>query len=214
MIKAAIFDMDGVLVDTMEAHFYAWIRFFEGIGFKGFDKQKYKEFIGMQTSEIMAIYKEKYGLDIDVEKDSRKKEGLVDISKISSYPNVKAALEKLKKKGFKLAVATSAMGQVRDARLSQFDLNKYFDDFVCSDDVVHSKPDPGIFLAAAKKLHVLPKDCVVVEDAVTGIMAAKAAGMKCIAITTTFSRKRLKQADADLIVDDIIDVTSENISKL
>ena len=78
-------------------------------------------------------------------------------------------------------------------------LESYFDLFVSGDLVQHSKPAPDIFLYAAKKLDISPEDCVVIEDAASGVKAAKNAGMKCVAITTTHTAELLEEAD--LVID-------------
>jgi len=211
LIKAIIFDMDGVLIDTFEAHFHAWQKFMKHKGISKFERRNYLESIGMQTRELLLKYKNSFGLNTEnIEKDTLLKESMIDISEISLYPHVKETLDILKNNGFKLALATSAIGVDLKDRVERYNFNENFDAFVCSDEVKFSKPHPEIFLKAAKKLKISLDKCVVIEDAITGIIAAKKAGMKAIALTTTFPKHKFEEMDKqfkpDLILNDIAEL--------
>jgi beta-phosphoglucomutase family hydrolase len=207
MIKAVIFDMDGTLVDTMEAHYHAWQKFLPTKGLNEFTKEIYLTFIGIQTKEIIQMLNKKYNLTMDPEKDRFVKEKLVDVNEISLYTGVKEMLQRLKKAGFKIGLGTSAIRKDMEDRLARYDLKQYFDAVVCCDDVALSKPHPDIFLLAAKKLKVHPKDCIVVEDALNGIIAAKKAGMDTIALTTTFKKEKIAEVKPDLILNNVSEIT-------
>lgn len=213
MIKAIIFDMDGTLVDTMEAHYHAWQKFLPTKGFNGFTKEIYYTFIGIQTKEIIQMLNEKYKLSMDPEKDRFVKEKLVDVNEISLYKGVKETLQRLKKAGFKMGLGTSAIREDMEDRMKRYDLKQYFDAFVCCDDVTLSKPHPDIYLLAAKKLKVHPKDCIVVEDALNGIVAAKKASMDTIALTTTFKKEKIAEVKPDIILNNVSEVTPAVIEK-
>ena len=93
-------------------------------------------------------------------------------------------------------------------------LERWFEASVCANDVTHCKPSPEIFLTAATRLGLQPEECIVFEDAVSGVEAAKAAGMKVVTITTTLPRERLEEAGADLIIDSFDEVNYEVLSNL
>ncbi|MBI4453562.1 HAD family phosphatase [Candidatus Woesearchaeota archaeon] len=206
MITTIIFDMDGVLVDTMKLHYTAWKKLLEEKGFKKFTKKLYLSFAGMKTVEILLVFKEKYGLNINPELDAKRKEELVDFSKMTLFSGVKNILIKLKKSGFKIGIATSASHHIMKRNLSLFGIDIYFDSFTTANDVVHSKPNPQIYLLAAKRLNSSPKECVVIEDAINGVISAKRAGMKCIGVTNTFQKQKLKEAGADYVVENLTEL--------
>lgn len=213
MIKGFIFDMDGVLIDTMEAHYHAWQKFFKIKKFNSFTKEMFLSFAGEQNKEILEGYKKRYNVDVNPDTDGSLKESLVDVSEFKIFQDVIQTLKKLKKH-FKLAVATSATEDIMRRNLSLFKLENYFYVFITASDVKFSKPNPDIFLKAAKKLKLNPKQCIVVEDAINGVKAAKSAGMKCIAVTNTFPREKLKKAGADLVVDKLSEINPDKIKNL
>lgn len=213
-IEAIIFDMDGVLVDTFEAHFHAWQKFLAAKNFKGFNRKIYYSFIGMQTSEILQMFRDKYHLDIDPDKDKYVKESMIDVNEISLFPKVKGTLVKLRKARFKIGLATSAIREDMLDRLDRYGIRSYFDSFTCSDEVTLAKPNPEIYLLAAKKLKVQPEKCIVVEDALNGIMAAKSAGMYTIALTTTFKKQSFDELKPDFIYDSIGEINVRDIKGL
>jgi beta-phosphoglucomutase len=210
MIRAVIFDMDGVLIDTIDAHFHAWQKYMEVKGFNNYSRELFNIGMGRQTRELLKDFKKKLGLNItDIEKDTLLKESLIDVNEISPFPGVFETLTLLKKK-FKLSLATSSIGVDLDDRRNRYNLNHYFDAFTCSDEVKLSKPHPEIFLKAAEKVNIPAIECVVIEDAVSGIIAAKKAGMKAIALTTTFHKDKFEEMDTefrpDLILNNIIEL--------
>ncbi|MBS3122516.1 HAD family phosphatase [Candidatus Woesearchaeota archaeon] len=216
MITTIIFDMDGVLVDTMKLHYTAWKKLLEEKGFKGFNKKIYLSFAGMKTVEILQMFKKKHNLKINPEQDAKRKEELVNFSKMALFSGVKPTLKELRKSGFKIGIATSASHHIMKRNLSLFGISAYFDSFTTANDVVHSKPNPQIYLLSAKKLNSSPKECVVIEDAVNGVIAAKKAGMKCMGITNTFPKQTLKEAGADYVVENVTELLTllEKINKI
>jgi len=108
-------------------------------------------------------------------------------------------LNLLKEDGFKMAVASSGTPENVEMLIKECNLTPFFSALTNGSEVLHSKPDPEIFLLASKKLGISPEKCIVVEDAPAGVQGAKGAGMKCIAITSTHKRDSLK--NADIIVD-------------
>ena len=117
---------------------------------------------------------------------------------LEPFPSVLNLIKDLKEK-YKIGLASSSSAKEIDFILTKLKIKKYFDIITSGEFVKKSKPEPDIYLETASKLVVKPENCLVFEDAVNGVKAAKAAGMKCIAITTSFGKKDLKEAD--LIID-------------
>jgi len=196
--KAVIFDVDGVLVDSVSLH---WLAYCEAIG-RGVDKMDILLREGMTAEEII---REIAGLEgSELKKAVKRKHEAFSKLRGGTGPNPKAldVVMKLKERGFKTAVAT---GTVRENVDNWFgDEIRLFEAVVTAGDCPKAKPDPGPYLMAAEKLGVPAEECVVIENAPLGVKAAKAAGMRCIAISSTLSAEYLKEAD--VIIDDIGDV--------
>jgi beta-phosphoglucomutase len=198
MIKAVLFDMDGVLVDSEELICKAAIRMFAESGLE-VKPEDFLPFVGAGENRYIGGVAEKHGFNIDITDSKRRTyEIYEDIAKqeLTPLPGVKEFISRCRKKGLKLAVATSAD---RVKMLVNFKCMKMtendFDGTVNGLQVERKKPFPDIYLEAAKKLAVLPSECLVVEDAINGIEAAKAAGARCLALTTSFPEAKLFLAD-------------------
>jgi len=187
LTKACIFDLDGVIVDTAHYHFLAWKRLADelGIRFTVEDNERLKGVSRMQSMEILLGLGNVALSQHDKETLANKKNTwFVDyverMMPEEIYPGVKALLEQLRKQGIKTGLASSS----KNAKtvIQRLHIESYFDVVVDGTMVVHSKPDPEIFLLAASKLGVDSKDCVVFEDAEAGVEAALAAGMKCVGV--------------------------------
>jgi len=187
LTKACIFDLDGVIVDTAHYHFLAWKRLADelGIRFTVEDNERLKGVSRMQSMEILLGLGNVALSQHDKETLANKKNTwFVDyverMMPEEIYPGVKALLEQLRKQGIKTGLASSS----KNAKtvIQRLHIESYFDVVVDGTMVVHSKPDPEIFLLAASKLGVASKDCVVFEDAEAGVEAALAAGMKCVGV--------------------------------
>lgn len=187
MTKACIFDLDGVIVDTAHYHFLAWKRLADelGIRFTEEDNERLKGVSRMQSMDILLSLGNVSLSQHDKETLANKKNTwFVDyverMMPEEIYPGVKALLEQLRKQGVKTGLASSS----KNARtvIQRLHIESYFDVVVDGTMIVHSKPDPEIFLLAASRLGVDSKDCVVFEDAEAGVEAALAAGMKCVGV--------------------------------
>lgn len=187
MIKACIFDLDGVIVDTAHYHFLAWKRLADelGVTFTLEDNERLKGVSRMKSLEIIL---EIGGLTLsDHTKEqmaNQKNTWFVDyvdrMMPEEIFPGVRQLITDLKSRGIKVALASSSKNAKTVIQLLH--LQNEFDAIVDGTMVVHSKPDPEIFLLAAHQLGVEPKLCVVFEDAEAGVKAALAAGMKCVGI--------------------------------
>jgi beta-phosphoglucomutase len=209
-----IFDLDGVLVDTGWAHKQSWYDLAEKEGYSMTDEFFYSTF-GMQNYQIIPMLLGRNATSEEIDRLSDWKEQRYrDIIKEKLVPaeGAKSLLIDLKKEGFRLAVGSSAPRANLELVLDCTDLRDYFDAYVTGQDVTRGKPAPDTFLKAAEKLSLNADRCVVVEDAVQGIEAGRAAGMAVVAITTTRSRADL--ARADIIVDSLTQLRARQFIEL
>jgi beta-phosphoglucomutase family hydrolase len=193
---AVIFDMDGTLVATTEADFLAWQKLFLEYG-KHLSYDSYFPLLGKKSIDVV---KEGLGLHGDpaLQAMHKKMEFFEDIIKeqgITTLPNAEIFLREIQAANIPMALATSSRKMKMQLVMEESGLGKYFSVFVTGEEVAHGKPHPEIFLLAAKRLNVDPSHCLVIEDAINGVAAAKAAGMKCIAITSTHEDVALIAAD-------------------
>jgi beta-phosphoglucomutase len=198
MLKAVLFDMDGVLVDTEELTFLAAQQMFEEHGI-AVTREDFRPYIGTGENSYIGNVARQYGFPVDIQRDKKRMYDLFGVlakGRLKALPGVQDFIKACRSKGLKLAVATSAdhvkmMINLRETGLDQ----ETFDVLVNGQEVRNKKPHPEIYLTTASKLGISPDECLVAEDAVNGIEAAKAAGMKCLAITNSFSGKELSKAD-------------------
>jgi len=198
MIKGVLFDMDGVLVDSEYYICNAAIMMFKELGIIA-SPEDFKPFTGMGENRYIGGVADNYGIIIDIEKvKARTYEIYQEIvrDKLLPLPGAYEFIEKCRKKGFKLALATSADRIKMEVNLKEIGLSgDIFDSIVSGIDVEQKKPFPEIYLRAAKNLGLEPNECLVVEDAISGIKAGKTAGCRCLALTTTFNAASLSEAD-------------------
>jgi beta-phosphoglucomutase len=212
--KGVIFDLDGVLIDTGEFHKQSWYDLAQKQGFDISDEIFYSTF-GMQNYQIIPILAGRNLPAEDIERLSEWKERRyreLAAGKLSLLAGAETLIDDLKHKGFPLAIGTSTPQVNVTFILEQIPALNCFDAFVTGEEVTKGKPQPDTFLRAAEKLSRAPNRCVVVEDAVQGVEAGKAAGMAVVAVTTTRRREDLKQAD--LIVDSLTQLKAEDFVKL
>ena len=188
MIKGVIFDLDGVLVSTDEMHYQAWKRLAQELHITGFTREDNRRQRGVSRMASLEIVLEKadrtYSEGEKIELAERKNgyylELLEEMDESSVLENVKDVLEKLKNGGLLLAVGSASKNA--PVILEKTGLMPYFDKISCGLDTTKSKPDPEVFLVAAKKLGLPPEECLVVEDSAAGIEAAAAGGMKSLGV--------------------------------
>ena len=207
-IQAIIFDMDGVLVDSEPVITKAARLALAEYGIAAQDAD-FHPFTGMGEDRFIGGVAEKYGVAYQLEMKRRTYEIYLQIvdREIGIYPGIPALLQALRARGLKTAVASSADAVKVRANLPAAGIETVLFDVLCSgEDVIHKKPAPDIFLLAAGRLEVPPEACVVIEDALSGIQAAKAAGMHCVAIATSFPSERLLAAGADAVLEQTRDL--------
>ena len=190
--------MDGVLVDSEPFICKAAMMMFAEQGVS-VSEENFIPFVGMGENRYLGGVAEKHGIRIDIQRDkARTYEIYAEIVKeqLKPLPGVHDFISQARNKGLKLGLASSADNTKIEINLREIGLpSATFDAVVSGDDVTNKKPDPEIFLATAHKLGIAPADCIVVEDAINGVAAAKAAGMRCLALTTSFTPKELAAAD-------------------
>lgn len=194
-IRAVLFDMDGVLCDSEPMLAQAAVRLFaERYGVK-VSAEDFAPFVGTGEKRYLGGVAEEYGIGrrYDDDKDRLYAMYLEMIpGRLQPTPGAREFVFACRKAGLKTAVATSADRVKLDGALAAISLPPDdFDAIVTGTDITHPKPDPEIFLTAAKKLKLKPAQCLVVEDSPHGIAAARAAGCPCLALATTFKAKKM-----------------------
>lgn len=198
MIKGVLFDMDGVLLDSEEYITRAGVMMFREKGYAVIESD-FKPFTGMGENRFLGGIAEKYGIPFDLEKDKARAYSIyeqITRGRLRPLQGVREFIERCRRKNLKLAVATSADEVKMRINLRETGLQEsLFDALVNGLEVEHKKPHPEIYLLAAKRLNLNPQACLVVEDALSGMKAAVAAGCKCLAVTSSFKAEELGLAD-------------------
>jgi beta-phosphoglucomutase len=187
MIRAVIFDLDGVIVSTDEFHYRGWQRLADEEGIF-FDRKTNERLRGVSRLESLEIILEKAGRKFSGEekaamaerKNRYYREMLDTLTPENVFPGVMNLLKKLREKSIKVAIGSSSKNT--SFILQKIGMDGYFDAVSDGNQIKKSKPDPEVFLLAASKMKLPPDQCMVVEDADAGVEAAINAGMKCLAV--------------------------------
>lgn len=212
MIKAVLFDMDGVIAETEHVHVEAEKQTLLKYGVQITEDELHR-YTGTTAKQMFMELIAKYKLDTTFEKIFNEKEEIIfKLLEMDTQP-VKGVIEllcKLKEKHLKLAVASSSHRRLVQYVLRKLAITELFDSIISAEDVARGKPDPEIFLMSAKRLKVSPAECLVVEDAKLGVEAAKEAGMKCLGYRNPHSGNQ-DLSRADIVTDDF---TSLDVQEL
>ena len=197
-MKAVIFDMDGVLTDSEPLINAAAVAMFRERGLV-VQPEDFIPFVGTGENRYLGGVAEKYGFPLEIA-DAKKRtyEIYLDLVPrlLRAFPGAQELVRVCQQAGLRIAVASSADLIKIEANLRQIGLPPdSWDAIVSAEDATLKKPAPDLFLAAARKLGIAPADCVVIEDAINGIQAAKSAGMRCVAVAQTFPAEQLRAAD-------------------
>lgn len=213
-MKAIIFDMDGVIIDSEPLHFKLEKELLEELGGK-INKKEHEAFVGTTDYYMWKTFKGKFNLKYSVEEMIKiKKERFIEnIHKIELVDNFYEFMLKMYEEGFLMGLASSNNKNAVDAIVKKFQLDKYLKFIISGEEVSKGKPNPEIFLTAAKKMNVKPSECLVIEDATNGITAAKSAGMKCIGLKSSNSGNQ-DLSKADLVINNFNELSLDIIKKL
>jgi beta-phosphoglucomutase family hydrolase len=200
--RGAIFDWDGVIINSAAQHELSWERLAKECN-KTLPENHFKHGFGMKNEVIIPELLKWTSVPTEVRLLSLRKEAIyrevVIEQGMSALPGVEAWLGRLREAGVACAIASSTHRENITTTLEVLALGEFFSVIVSAEDVKRGKPDPEVFLTAAQKLGVEPKDGIVFEDALVGIAAARAAGMRVVAVATTEPKEKL--AHADWVVD-------------
>jgi len=189
-LKAIIFDFDGVLANTMQAHLKSEQRVFGELGLK-ISKGELGKYFGMKVTAFNRCVIKDYNLNASVEEIVAKKyaalDEIIDNNKINALPGAIELARNTNLQGLKLAIASGSRKEFVEKVLDKIGGRELFPVILGEAEVEKGKPEPEIFLKCAEKLGVKPADCLVLEDAENGVIAAKKAGMKVVAILNEFS---------------------------
>lgn len=211
---AVIWDMDGVIADTAQLHFRAWRTAF-GAKNVGFTYEDFRHTFGQRNDTIIkTILGSKVALELidSIAREKEKQFRYLVKEDLEALPGAVELIKSVHKTGFLMALASSAPLKNIELVLAKLKLKKYFPVITSAEDVTKGKPDPQVFLITAKRLNVAPERCLVIEDSVAGVSAAKRAGIKCIAVTNTNTTVSLKEAD--LIVNSLKEISIDTIKSL
>jgi beta-phosphoglucomutase len=216
--RGVIWDVDGTLVDTAELHFQAWTDLARDLD-KPFTRADFAATFGKRNPEILRQLFNPHYSDQEVADLGERKEELYRAAArhgVELLPGVRSLLAGLAADGFRQAIGSSAPRRNLELILQLTRTERYFDAVVSAEDTQRGKPDPQVFQVAAERLGVPPERCVVVEDAVAGVQAAKAGGMKCIAVSFVghHPEESLRRAGADLVGRNLEEVTVQAVRRL
>ncbi|REK86299.1 HAD family phosphatase [Streptomyces inhibens] len=180
-----IFDLDGTLVDSEPNYYEAGRRLLANYGVADFSWEHHTRFIGIGTRETLEILSREFGLDAPIEELlAGKNRTYLELARAHTavFPEMRAFVKRLSAAGHPMAVASGSSRAAIEAVLAGTGLDALLTTLVSAEEVAHGKPEPDVFLEAARRLGVDPADCVVLEDAAPGALAAHRAGMRCIAV--------------------------------
>lgn len=215
MLGAIIFDLDGVLADSHPAHKQAWSELLSSLGLNISPEELEYVVEGRKRDEIMRHFLGKLSNE-QIREYGLKKDSLFTkySSGLQTIPGVREFVGEVHAAGIATAVASSAGRKRVEANLRQLGISDYFPVVITGDDVINGKPDPALFIKAAERLNLPSEETLVCEDAVNGVQAAKAAGMKCLAIASAGREMMLSGAGADKIIRDFSSLALDELRTL
>ncbi|AWK51877.1 phosphatase [Clostridium beijerinckii] len=207
-MKAVIFDMDGVIIDSEPIHFEVDMQTMKDLGCN-ISAKELEKYVGTTNEYMFADIKKNYNISKSIEeiinyKVEKTKQKIIQ-SDLEPIEGIKELLSELKNKNIPTAIASSSPRSFIDVVVSKFKLQDYFKFIVSGEEVANGKPAPDVYIETAKKLGILPRDCTVIEDSKNGVLAAKAAGMRCIGFQNVNSGNQ-DLSMADNIVKSILEI--------
>ena len=208
-LRAVIFDLDGVLADSEPSwnEIDAELLSEYGVIYRG---EYHRDVLGVSYRLAVEFYKKAFGLSASVEELIQRRGEIATeffANRVGLFPSTKTTLERLRKMKVQLAVATSSVSASARPFLDRHGLTPFFDVIVTGDEIERGKPDPDIYLRVAKKLGIGADTCLVIEDALSGIAAGKAAGMRVAAIPDRrFVDARDYEKEADYMLGNLSEI--------
>lgn len=203
LLRGIVFDMDGVVIDSHPAHKRAWQKFLHAVGRDVTDTELDFVLDGRKRDEILCYFLGELKPAQIAQYGALKDEMLQQLGEdLRPLPGIIEFLNSLSPAGIRIALATSAGRQRTCGTLEELGLARYFDAIVTGDDVGKGKPDPAIYRLVAERLNETPESLLVVEDAVSGVKSARAAGMRCLGVASPQRAGALRDAGADPIISD------------
>lgn len=214
-IRAVVFDMDGVLIDSHPAHKAAWGEFLRSMGREVSDAELDFILDGRTRPEILRHY---FGdlPDQELHLYGRSKDEIFRAMErdIKPVPGVVEFLRQLQAQNIRASVATSASEIRTVSTVERLGLGGYFEAIVTASDVSAGKPDPTVYRLACERMEIRPEDSVAFDDAIAGIEAAKSAGMRCVGVTNNGASRQLLAAGAETVIVNFCDFSLENIASI
>jgi beta-phosphoglucomutase len=208
-LEALIFDMDGVLCDTMPFHLEAWLKYSSTIPeLAAASRERLEQMGGKRNEELLPELLGHPVSDEDIRRWGSEKEAVyreLIQGRIEWLPGLVAFLTQAQTQGLKLGLGTSACRENVELLLTHENLGNFFETRVIDADVERGKPDPQCYSLVAERLEVSPEKCLVFEDATAGVQAARNAGMACWGVLTTCSAAALHNAGAEYCITDFQD---------
>lgn len=206
MVKAVLFDFDGVIVRSEPLHMRTFMDLLKPWGVEIQKERWYREFAGTGSGRIFRRLTEEYGIDADVSELVEKRRKMfiehARSGELEEMPGLRAFLSLLRGKGISMAIVSGGHRSYIELLLKLLGMESFFGFIVSAEDLPARKPDPEPFLHAARKLGAAPSDCLVLEDSYSGCQAARSAGMKLVWVRPDPS---MEPPECDLVVDDLRD---------
>lgn len=215
MIKAILFDFDGLILDTETTEYQSWQEIYTDHGLN-MDLHVWAECIGRPKGyfDAYAYFEQQYGKKVDINRirvNRRKRNNELNAAR-DIMPGIFEYLIRGKEQGLKLAVASSSDRKWVEGHMGRLGVIDYFDLLVCKEDTTNHKPLPDPYLKALDELKIKPTEAIALEDSPNGIKSAKAAGVFCVAVPNEVT-KELNLKEADIIIDSLDRYPLDNLIK-
>lgn len=214
MIKTVLFDMDGVIVDTEPVHRFAYFEHFKELGIE-VTEEMFTTYTGNSTRNVFQRIKQEFGLEHEVEDLIQRKRSIFNDAfdykeDLTLLDGVEDLIKDFHANGIQMILASSASKVTIDRVFRRFNLHQYFSHIVSGEDFPKSKPDPAIFVHAAKLSGNIREECIVIEDSTNGVKAANAANIFCIGYRSFHSK--LQNLDtADMVISKFSEIDSAKV---
>jgi beta-phosphoglucomutase family hydrolase len=212
-LKAIIFDMDGVLIDSEPLHFEVDLMLLKELKINQ-NKDYLERFVGFTNPAMWQVIKSEYYIEKSIEElislQNRLKLEYLEESNYNAISGIEKLLSDIKNSNISIGIASSSPRIFIEAVIKKIGISNYFDTWASGEDVENSKPEPDVFLKCAELLEVNPMECIAIEDSKSGTIAAKKAGMKCIGFRNLNSGNQ-DLSNADIVIDKIEEINVDRI---